>query len=38
MSLLDDADLFARLDPSDMRGLIAALPTQAREGWALEKE
>ena len=38
MSLLDDADLFVRLDPSDMRGLIAALPKQAREGWDQGKQ
>jgi len=38
MSLLDDTDLFTRLDPSDMRSLIAALPTQARKGWEQGKQ
>lgn len=38
MSALDDPRLYERLDPSGMRGLIAALPDQAREAWTAGRE
>ena len=34
MNPLDDPRQYERLDPTRMRDLIAALPTQAREAWA----
>ena len=38
MPKLDDAAMYARLDPSNMRDLMGALPAQCSQAWELSKD